>query len=70
MEVLLGTETSVPEPSDQTSDFVRENTPPILSTALAILTVNGMVVKSKMQDVLRNASCCTDIKAYVQTQTG
>eukprot|EP00957_Ditylum_brightwellii_P090365 6881565-Ditylum_brightwellii.AAC.1 len=32
------------------SDFVSKNTPPILSTAAAILTVNRTVVTSKMQE--------------------
>eukprot|EP00957_Ditylum_brightwellii_P058374 4426680-Ditylum_brightwellii.AAC.1 len=32
--------------------------------------VNGVVVTSKMQDVLRDASCCTDIQAYIQRKTG
>eukprot|EP00957_Ditylum_brightwellii_P044231 3356146-Ditylum_brightwellii.AAC.1 len=46
------------------------NTPLILSSAAVILMVKDVVVTSKMQDVLRDASCCVDIQAYVQRKTG
>eukprot|EP00957_Ditylum_brightwellii_P183402 13970550-Ditylum_brightwellii.AAC.1 len=52
------------------TEHTSNNIPLILSSAAAILTVNGVVVTSKMQDVLRDASCCADIQAYVQQKTG
>eukprot|EP00957_Ditylum_brightwellii_P026889 2032940-Ditylum_brightwellii.AAC.2 len=44
--------------------------PPILSTSAATLKVNGMIVTSKVQDVLRDTSGCTGIQNYVQKKTG
>eukprot|EP00957_Ditylum_brightwellii_P067597 5131225-Ditylum_brightwellii.AAC.4 len=43
--------------------------PPILSTSAATLKVNGMIVTSKMQDVLQDASGCVDIQNYAQIKT-
>eukprot|EP00957_Ditylum_brightwellii_P184359 14042719-Ditylum_brightwellii.AAC.1 len=43
--------------------------PPFLSTSAATLKVNGMIVTSKMQDVLQDASGFADIQNYVQTKT-
>eukprot|EP00957_Ditylum_brightwellii_P074692 5677253-Ditylum_brightwellii.AAC.1 len=51
------------------TEHTSNNIPPLLSSAAAILMVNGVVITSKMQDVLRDASCCADIHAYVQQKT-
>eukprot|EP00957_Ditylum_brightwellii_P191324 14567537-Ditylum_brightwellii.AAC.2 len=52
------------------SDFTASDLPPALLSSAAILKVNDMVVTSKMQDVLRDASNCTDIKYYIGTKAG
>eukprot|EP00957_Ditylum_brightwellii_P136398 10403096-Ditylum_brightwellii.AAC.1 len=52
------------------TEHTSNNIPPLLSSAAAILMVNDVVVTSKMQDVLRDASCCADIHTYVQQKTG
>eukprot|EP00957_Ditylum_brightwellii_P020196 1523227-Ditylum_brightwellii.AAC.1 len=50
--------------------FNSNTTPPILPTLAATLTVNGMVVTSNMQEILQDASCCADIRAYIQKKIG
>eukprot|EP00957_Ditylum_brightwellii_P125286 9549584-Ditylum_brightwellii.AAC.1 len=52
------------------TEYTNSTTPPLLFSAVATLTVNGVVVTSKMKEVLRDASCCADIHAYVQGKTG
>eukprot|EP00957_Ditylum_brightwellii_P165146 12574096-Ditylum_brightwellii.AAC.1 len=52
------------------TDYIASSTPPVLSLAKATLTVGGVVVTSKIQEVLRYLSSCADIYSYICTKTG
>eukprot|EP00957_Ditylum_brightwellii_P208023 15355529-Ditylum_brightwellii.AAC.1 len=43
---------------------------PVLSTTIAILRVNDIVVTSKMKEVLRDSASCVGIYYYIKIKTG
>eukprot|EP00957_Ditylum_brightwellii_P184098 14022914-Ditylum_brightwellii.AAC.1 len=45
-------------------------TPPVLPSQKATLTVNNVAVTSKMQEILKNASTCSDLNRYIKKKTG
>eukprot|EP00957_Ditylum_brightwellii_P037335 2825805-Ditylum_brightwellii.AAC.1 len=47
-----------------------EYTPPVLPSAVVTLLVKGVVVTSNIQDILWDASNCTDIQTYIWKKTG
>eukprot|EP00957_Ditylum_brightwellii_P197184 15023146-Ditylum_brightwellii.AAC.1 len=45
-------------------------TPSVLPYQKATLTVNNVVVTSKMQEIFQDASTCSNLKCYIKKKTG